>query len=119
MLVSMPGGDDGPISETKEGNRGSSPEVPAASSAVSLVTVPFKRRFLIPTIVLAFAELFAIGYPLWIAFELGDIGAETLVRTALPVGIGASIVWMAAMTAWMLPLWAAVGARRRGERVNK
>ena len=119
MLVSMSGGDDGPISETKEGNRGSSPEVAAASSAASLVTVPFKRRFLIPTIVLAFAELFAIGYPLWIAFELGDIGAETLVRTALPVGIGGSIVWMAAITAWMLPLWAAVGARRRGERVPK
>ena len=29
------------------------------------------------------------------------------------------LVWLAAITAWLLPLWAAVAARRRGERVNK
>lgn len=116
----MSGGDDAPISEsTKESGRGSSPEVPTSSSAMSLVAVPFKRRFLVPTMVLALAELFAIAYPLWIAFDLGSIGGETLLGTALPVGIGACIVWLAAITAWLLPLWAAVGARRRGERVNK
>jgi len=116
----MTGGDDAPISEsTKESGRGSSPEVPTSSSAMSLVAVPFKRRFLVPTIVLGLAELLAIAYPLWIAFDLGSIGGETLFGTALPVGIGACIVWLAAITAWLLPLWAAVGARRRGERVNK
>ncbi len=121
----MSGGDEGPSSgstseSTREGNRGSAPAIEsAAASALSLVTVPFKRRFLVPTVVLAFAELFAIGYPLWVAFELDKIGGETLLGTALPVGIGACIVWLAAITAWILPLWSAVGARRRGERVNK
>ncbi len=86
---------------------------------MSLATVPFKRLFLVPTMVLALAEMLAIAYPLWIAFDLGAIGGETLLGTALPVGIGACIVWLAAITAWLLPLWAAVGARRRGERVHK
>ncbi|MBA3454538.1 MAG: HAMP domain-containing protein [Deltaproteobacteria bacterium] len=116
----MSGGDDGSTSESsKDSGRGSVPELPSSSSALSLVALPFKRRFLIPAIVLAFAEMFAIAYPLWIAFDLGSIGGETLLGTALPVGIGACVVWMAAITAWLLPLWAAVGARRRGERVNK
>src|SRR5665647_1272693 len=88
MLGPMSGGDDSPISETKETSRDSSSG--GSTSALSLAAVPFKRRFLIPTIVLALAELFAIGYPLWIAFDLGDIGGQTLLGTALPVGIAAS-----------------------------
>ena len=86
---------------------------------MSLVAVPFKRRFLVPAIVLGLVEILAIGYPLWVAFELGDVSGETLLGTALPVGIGACIVWAAAITAWLLPLWGAVAARRRGERVQK
>jgi len=123
MFGFMPGGDDGTTSEsTKETGRGSSPAVADAagsSTARALVAVPFKRRFLIPTLVLALAEFLAIGYPLWVAFELGAVGGQTLLGTALPVGIGACVVWLAAITAWLLPLWSAVGARRRGERVNK
>ena len=60
-----------------------------------------------------------VGYPLWVAFDLGDLGADMLMRTALPVGIGACLVWIGAIVAWFLPLWQAVQARRRGERVNK
>ncbi|MBA3463508.1 MAG: HAMP domain-containing protein [Deltaproteobacteria bacterium] len=115
----MPGGDD----MTPDGNPGardSRTEVPAASPPSSTVAgVPFKRRFMLPALVLGAVEALAILYPLWIAFDLGDLGAETLLRTALPVAIGACIVWVAAITAWLLPLWQAVVARRRGERVNK
>src|SRR5258706_998794 len=82
-------------------------------------TVPFKRRFVVPAVVLALLELVAIGYPLWVGFDLGDLGADTLLRTAVPVAIGAGVVWYAAVVTWFLPLWAAVAARRRGERVNK
>src|SRR5262249_20822771 len=32
---------------------------------------------------------------------------------------GAVVVWMSATTAWLLPLWSAVAARRSGERVHK
>jgi len=91
----------------------------SASALPSLATVPFKRRFAAPAIVLGIVEIIAVGYPLWAAFDLGNLGADTLLRTALPVGVGACVVWLTAITVWLMPLWAAVGARRRGEKVNK
>ena len=90
-----------------------------SSMAMSLAAVPFKRRFFLPAVVLGLAELLLVGYPLWEAFDLDDLPTETLLRTALPVAIGACIIWLAAITAWLLPLWGAVLARRRGERVHK
>lgn len=113
----MPGGDD--ASSPESSSRGSQPELRQSTTALSFVSVPFRRRFLVPGIVLGLAELIAIAYPLWIAFDLGDLPTNTLLGTALPVGIGAAIVWLAANTAWLLPLWSAVLARRRGERVSK
>src|SRR6185436_13578175 len=70
----------------------------APASAMSIAAVPFKRRFLMPAIVLGLLELIGIGYPLWVAFELGDVGGQTLLSTAVPVGIGACVVWIAAIT---------------------
>src|SRR5256885_716921 len=52
--------------------------------------VPFKRRFVVPAIVLAIAEVVAVGCPIWNAFDLGELGGDTLVRTALPAAIGCS-----------------------------
>ncbi len=96
-------------------------DVPSDSASMlsALATVPFKRRFVVPAIVLALLEVIAVGYPLWTAFDLGDLGADTLLRTALPVGVGAVVLWLAAITTWLLPLWSAVAARRRGEKVGK
>jgi signal transduction histidine kinase len=85
----------------------------------SLARVPFKRRFVIPAIVLAVLEIAAVGYPLWTGFDIGGLGAETLMRTVLPIGIGAILVWIAAVLTWIWPLWTAVSARRRGEKVGK
>ena len=73
---------------TKDTGRGSQPEL-ERSSALSLVTVPFKRRLALPAFVLAVLELAGVGYPLWVAFELGELPRETLLGTALPAGIGA------------------------------
>jgi signal transduction histidine kinase len=81
--------------------------------------VPFKRLFVVPAVVLGLAELIFIAYPLWVAFDLAGLGSDALLRTALPVGVGAAVVWMAAITTWLVPLWAAVAARRRGERVPR
>jgi len=100
---------------TSDGERPSD----SASALPSLATVPFKRRFAVPAIVLAIVEVLAVGYPLWAAFDLGNLGANTLLRTALPVGIGACIVWLTAITVWLMPLWTAVVARRMGEKVGK
>jgi signal transduction histidine kinase len=81
--------------------------------------VPLKRLFLVPAIVLGLSELLCIAYPLWVAFDLVSLGSDTLLRTVLPVGAGASIVWFGSITAWLVPLWSAVMARRHGERVPK
>jgi signal transduction histidine kinase len=96
-------------------------EAAGESSAAlsSLAVVPFKRRFVVPGVILALAELIAVGYPLWRYFELGELGADTLLRTALPVCVGAVLIWVGAITMWLLPLWHAVAARRRGEKVSK
>jgi len=103
-----------------EEKRDSSPRVISGSgSNPGFAVVPFKRRFLAPTIALALAELFGIFYPLYVVFELHELGWDTLVRTGLPVAIGCTIVWFAAIAAWLHPLWLAVTSRRRGERVNK
>ncbi|HEX4420127.1 MAG TPA: ATP-binding protein [Kofleriaceae bacterium] len=81
--------------------------------------VPFKRLFLVSGVVLGLAELLFVAYPLWVSFDLAALGSDTLLRTALPVGIGAVIVWLAALTAWLLPLRSAVLARRNGSRVPR
>jgi len=104
----MPTTGDGPVASNE-----------SATTLPSLATVPFKRRFVMPGLVLAVLELVAVGYPLWVAFDLSSFGADTLLRTALPVGVVAVIVWVAAITTWLWPLWTAVAARRRGEKVSK
>jgi signal transduction histidine kinase len=82
-------------------------------------TIPFKRRFVMPAVVLGLLELVAVGYPLWAAFDLGDLGIDTLLRTALPVGVGAVAVWNTAIAVWLMPLWQAARARKQGDRVGK
>jgi signal transduction histidine kinase len=116
----MPGTDD--PQSTDAGSSRSAATVggdTASSAGGAFGGVPFKRLFLVPALVLGLAELIFIAYPLWVAFDLGGLGGDTLLRTALPVGIGAVVVWLAAITAWLLPLWSAVLARRHGERVPK
>ncbi|HEU0034474.1 MAG TPA: ATP-binding protein [Kofleriaceae bacterium] len=114
----MPTGqpDDGHTTEqiTRDSQRDA-----GGSMAMSLAAVPFKRRFFVPAVVLGIAELAFIGYPLWAAFDLYELPGDVLLRTMLPVGIGACVVWWGAITTWLLPLWSAVVARRRGERVDK
>jgi signal transduction histidine kinase len=110
------------ISKTEAGGStaaDSATALPSSASSGGSALVPFKRRFVMPAVVLAALEVLAVGYPVWSAFDLASLGADTLLRTALPVGIVAVIVWWATTTAWLLPLWAAVSARRRGEKVNK
>ena len=92
---------------------------PSSSAGGAFRGVPLKRLFLVPAVVLGLAELIFIAYPLWVAFDLAGLGSDTLLRTALPVEIGARIVWALAITTWQLPLWSAVAARRHGERVPR
>ncbi len=107
-----PGGADAPAAPIV-------PDAAGSMTTTALAQVPFKRRFLLPGIVLGIAELLVVGYPLWTAFDLGEFGSDTLLRTALPVVVGALVVWFAAIATWLAPLWQAVSARRRGERVSR
>jgi signal transduction histidine kinase len=99
----------------------SSDSAPSESAAAlpSLAIVPFKRRFVMPAVVLGLLELAGVGYPLWAAFDLGDLGIDTLLRTALPVGVGAVAVWNTAIAVWLMPLWQAARARKQGDKVGK
>ncbi|HEX7842196.1 MAG TPA: hypothetical protein VF469_32210, partial [Kofleriaceae bacterium] len=110
----MPGTDD--LQGSDAGSSRSSLAISDAAAPAGVFTgVPFKRRFVVPAVVLGLAELIFIAYPLGHAFDLAGLGGDTLLRTALPVGVGAVVVWLAAITAWLLPLWSAVAARRHGE----
>ncbi|HTL33495.1 MAG TPA: ATP-binding protein [Kofleriaceae bacterium] len=103
--------------DTGERERPSASE--SASALGAIAAVPFRRRFVAPGIALAILEIIAIGYPLWTVFDLGSLGADTLLRTALPVAIAAAFVWVLANAMWLWPLWLAVTARRTGEKVGK
>ncbi len=95
------------------------PDASAMLPAAPGANVPFRRRLVVPGIVLGLLEILAIGYPLWAAFGLGELGADTLLRTVVPVAVGGIVVWWFAIVSWFLPLWQAVRARRHGERVGK
>ena len=103
--------------QTETAERTPSTSVTSASSLNAIV--PFKRRFVVPGIILGILELLGVGVPLWRTFELGDLGADTLVRTLLPVCIGAIAVWVIAVGVWFSPLYQAIALRRAGERVPK
>jgi len=81
--------------------------------------VPFKRRLVWPSVVLGAAEVVLVAMPLWNLFDVASVGRGTLVRIALPVIVGAVVVWLAAITTWLMPVRTAVVLRRRGERVPK
>lgn len=83
------------------------------------IVAAFRRRFITPEIVLLVAELVAVAYPLWEAFDFRDLPILSLIRTVTPVVVGATVVWGAAFATWFMPLWKAMGAQRRGERVSK
>ena len=81
--------------------------------------VPFKRHLLMLGVVLAAAEMALIVYPLWSMFDLRRLGSSALLRIGVPTAVGATLAWLAIMTAWLVPVRACVVAHRRGERAPK
>ncbi|MCA9675217.1 MAG: HAMP domain-containing protein [Kofleriaceae bacterium] len=81
--------------------------------------LPFKRRLVWSSAILGVAEVVLVAMPLWTLFDLDAVGNATLFRLAVPVLAGAIVVWGAAMTTWLMPVWNAVALRRRGARVPK
>jgi len=91
----------------------------ASSDPGSTVPLPFKRHFLLPGLVMAAAEILLVVLPLWSLFDLGLVDSSILMRVAIPVVIGALLLWSAALTAWLMPVRTAVVLRRRGDKVPK
>ena len=60
-------------------------------------------------------ELVAVGYPLWVAFDLATSAPTRCCARRFPSGSRARLVWLGAVAMWLLPLWQAVAARRSGE----
>ena len=81
--------------------------------------VPFRRHLVLPGIVLTTAEVGLVLYPLWMLFDLGALPLSTLLRICLPVAVGAMLVWIVALVAWLLPIRACVVARRRAVRTDR
>jgi len=90
-----------------------------AQEAGEPTSLPFKRHLFVLGLVMVAAEVIAIGYPLWAMFDLGGVRTGTLLRLGLPIGIGATVAWLAIITGWLVPIRSCVAGRRRGERVGK
>ena len=82
-------------------------------------SVPFKRHFLLPGIVLTGAEAALIAAPIISMFKLTDQPGTELWRISVPVLVGAVLIWFAALSSWFAPLQKAVNLRRRGRHLPK
>jgi signal transduction histidine kinase len=78
-------------------------------------TLRFLRRFFVPDFVLLFAELVAIGYPLYDCYALDDAQRRLFVRLAPAIAAAAYAVWHGALAWWRAPIARAVKRRAAGQ----
>lgn len=78
----------------------------------------FKRNFVLPGVVLLAAEVAVVVMPLFPLFGPTTEQRAVLVRAALPIFAGATLLWLAAMASWLAPVQRAISLRRRGEPVD-
>jgi signal transduction histidine kinase len=81
--------------------------------------LPFKRRLVVPGLVLVLGEFLLVALPVWTLFGLRAVPTGMLWRIGAPIAVGAALVWAAAFAAWILPVRRAVVLRRRGDRVSR
>ncbi|HKA92100.1 MAG TPA: ATP-binding protein [Haliangiales bacterium] len=72
-----------------------------------------RRTLLLPGLLITALELGA-ALLLIPVFQPTEEQKQLLLRAALPILAGAWILWLAAMGAWLLPVWRALRDRRRG-----
>src|SRR5687768_1353816 len=77
--------------------------------------VSFKRGFLFPGIVLTFAELLVVVWPVRPLFEPNPEQWRLMTSAAIPLFAAATLIWLAAMATWLAPVQKADSLRRRGE----
>ena len=81
--------------------------------------VGFKRHLLAPSLLLTLAEIALVALPLWSLFDLGGLDPSILLRVAIPVLAGMSIVWVALVFTMLAPVQRAIQLRRKGKRLPK
>jgi signal transduction histidine kinase len=78
----------------------------------------FKRNFVLPGLILTTTEALFVIWPALALFDPTPAQRQVLWRAAAPVLIAASLLWLAAMASWLLPVQRAVSARRRGAPID-
>ncbi len=79
--------------------------------------IGFKRHLVVPAFVFMLAEILVVVVPLLGLFGDEVRDKDMLLRIAIPVLIGAQLIWAAFSYAWLRPLYQAVLLKRRGERL--
>ncbi|MBL4632303.1 MAG: HAMP domain-containing protein [Kofleriaceae bacterium] len=81
--------------------------------------IGFKRHLVLPAIIFLLVEILVIVVPLLSIFgdEVPDNGI--LLRIAVPVLVGAQLVWSLVMWRWLSPLYKAVVGKRRGASLSE
>lgn len=81
--------------------------------------IGFKRHWVVPAVLFLVIEILVIVVPLLSIFaeEVPDEGM--LLRIAVPVLVGAQIIWSLLMWKWLSPLYRAVVGKRRGESLSE
>lgn len=81
--------------------------------------VGFKRHLLAPGLLVFLAEVLLVVFPLYTLFGLGELETALLLRVAIPVLAGMSLVWVALHFAMLAPVQRAIQLRRRGKRLPR
>lgn len=81
--------------------------------------IGFKRHLFAPALVFLALEILGIVVPLLAFFGDKVPDHRLLLRIAIPVVIGAKVIWWALQWVWLRPLYQAVLHKRKGERLPK
>ena len=79
--------------------------------------IGFKRHLVAPALIFLALEIVGIVAPLLSLFGDKVTDPRLLLRIAVPVLIGAHLIWSALQWVWLRPLYRAVVHKRRGERL--
>lgn len=79
--------------------------------------IGFKRHLIAPALVFLLVEVVGIGIPLFALFGESLADHTMLLRIAIPMGVGAQVVWWALLWAWLRPLYKSVLLKRQGQRL--
>lgn len=79
--------------------------------------IGFKRHLVLPALVFLALEVLGIIVPMLSLFGERIQDSSTLLRMAVPMLVGAQLVWSALLWNWLRPMYGAIVVKRRGQRL--